>query len=229
MDSLLLQINSPSLNLLYNIHMSKRIQNEVINTIEIERSRFICYLNRCFNEQQCRDYIAHIRKLHPDATHHCTAFICDGKNIQRTNDDGEPSKTAGKPMIEVLLKNDMVDICAVVVRYFGGIKLGAGGLIRAYGKSVSEALAVACLVESQMMDIYSLDFDYSYIDKIEYLLKDIEILSKDYQESVTYTYMNKDLSLHKIIQETTKGRYLPTLIDTIEIEVAIPCLKEDNK
>ncbi|MFI3283572.1 MAG: YigZ family protein [Erysipelotrichaceae bacterium] len=198
-----------------------RIEKEVIHTIEIDRSRFITYLNRCFNEEEAREYIASVKKLHPEANHHCTAFICNQNMTQRTNDDGEPSKTAGKPMLDILLKNDMEDICAVVVRYFGGIKLGAGGLIRAYGKSVNEALSVSSKVLPTKMNLYELTFGYEYIDKLEYLLKDTTILHKDYDEIVSFQFITNHPELLIEIQEITKGQYIPTFIDIIEIEQPI--------
>lgn len=195
-----------------------RIKNEVIHTIEIDRSRFICFLNRCFDEQQARDYISSIKKLHPEANHHCTAFIVNNKMNQRTNDDGEPSKTAGKPMLDVLLKNDIEDICAVVVRYFGGIKLGVGGLIRAYSKSISEALLLASFTAPTLMNQYEISFSYDYIDKLDYLFKDTTILNKAYSEVVVYTFLSNDNIIIDSIIELTKGQTIPTLIDQVLVE-----------
>ena len=120
-----------------------RIQNDCINTIEIKKSKFITYLHRTQDEQEAKDFLKAIKKEHPNANHHCTAMIIG--NIMRSNDDGEPSQTAGHPMLDVLMHNEMQDILAVVVRYFGGIKLGTGGLVRAYSSSISQALKVATL------------------------------------------------------------------------------------
>lgn len=97
-----------------------RIQNDCINTIEIKKSKFITYLHRTQDEQEAKDFLKAIKKEHPNANHHCTAMIIG--NIMRSNDDGEPSQTAGHPMLDVLMHNEMQDILAVVVRYFGGIK-----------------------------------------------------------------------------------------------------------
>ena len=101
-----------------------RIKLRVESTQTINRSEFICYLEKCKNEDECRCFINEIRKLHPQATHVCTAYITNQRMTIKTSDDGEPSKTAGMPMLDVLQKNNLEDICACVVRYFGGIKLG---------------------------------------------------------------------------------------------------------
>lgn len=122
--------------------------------IEIKRSRFITVLRRTDSEDSARDLVAQLRREFHDARHHCSAFVLGpDRDVQRSNDDGEPSGTAGIPMLEALLKRetapgatDLSDVSAVVVRYFGGILLGAGGLVRAYSESVSAALLTAPLV-----------------------------------------------------------------------------------
>ena len=117
------------------------LETETNNTITIEKSRFICYMKHIESEEEYREYLSQIRKKHYDATHVCSAMICH--NIQRSSDDGEPSGTAGAPILNVLQKKGLDETCALVVRYFGGIKLGAGGLIRAYSSAVSECLKKA--------------------------------------------------------------------------------------
>ena len=107
--------------------------------IIIEKSRFICYVSRATTEEEAQSFIQNIKKKHWDATHNCSAYLIGAHDqIQKANDDGEPSGTAGVPMLEVLKKRKLKDTVVVVTRYFGGIKLGAGGLIRAYSKSTSE-------------------------------------------------------------------------------------------
>lgn len=175
---------------------------------EIEKSRFICYLNRAFNEEEAKAYILRIKKLHPNATHHCSAFLIgEHSELQRNNDDGEPSGTAGVPMLESLRMNKMNDIVAVVVRYFGGIKLGAGGLIRVYSKSVSEAIKLAPLTDKVLTYKYSLTFSYDLIGKLDYFLAhhDTEILNKEYDERVTYVYRSRSDDLNDAIQEIASG------------------------
>ena len=115
-----------------------RIKEDHEEQMEIKKSRFITSLHRTESEADAKAFLTAIRRLHPDATHHCYAFIIGEHNeIKRSNDDDEPAGTAGVPMLECLDRNHMQDIIAITVRYFGGIKLGAGGLIRAYSKSVS--------------------------------------------------------------------------------------------
>ena len=107
---------------------------------EIKKSRFICHAKRVYSEEEARDFITTIKKEHYKATHNCSAFIVGERSeIKRTSDDGEPSGTAGVPMLGVLENHNLTNVCVVVTRYFGGIKLGAGGLIRAYAGSVALA------------------------------------------------------------------------------------------
>ncbi|MCH7231517.1 YigZ family protein [Glycomyces sp. L485] len=106
----------------------------------VNRSRFVCTLYRVADEVRVRELIAAHRRANWDATHNCTAYVLDGGAVQRSADDGEPAGTAGAPMLEVLRGRELTDTLAVVTRYFGGVKLGAGGLVRAYGASVSDAV-----------------------------------------------------------------------------------------
>lgn len=111
--------------------------------LEIKRSRFITHLTRSDDEAAAREHIHTVKSLYPDARHHCSAFylsVPDAQPIERSSDDGEPSGTAGNPMLDVLRGSGMMNVCAVVVRYFGGIKLGTGGLVSAYSDAVREVL-----------------------------------------------------------------------------------------
>lgn len=196
-----------------------RIRDNIDHTLIIQRSEFITYLFRVFSEEEAREYIKVIRKKHSDATHVCTAFITDKGNVQRSSDDGEPSGTAGVPMLEALKKNDMEDILACTVRYFGGIKLGAGGLVRAYSSSVSEALKTAVKTQILRMPTYTVIFPYDLIGRMDHLLKDTNISDKSYDEQVTYTYQSLDESLKDKIKELTSGRSEPVLVSIDECEV----------
>ena len=197
-----------------------RIKAETIHEISINKSRFICYLERVNNEVEAKTYIKKIKKLHPKANHYCYAFIID-QDLQRSNDDHEPSGTAGLPMLQVLRQNKMDNICAVVVRYFGGILLGSGGLIRAYSKSVSTTLDIAVLYETITYQRYTLNIDYSLTNTIEFLLKDTIIEQKDYQDIVSYQFCTTDEALIFKINELTGGKYQPVLIGNVEIEKII--------
>lgn len=181
-----------------------RIKSEIINEIVIKKSRFICYLQRVENEDQAKDYIKKIKKLHPKANHYCQAFIIDD-NLQRSNDDHEPSGTAGIPMLEVLRHREMNKICAVVVRYFGGVLLGSSGLIKAYSQSVVEALNKATLYQCVEYDRYQIIFDYPFVDRIDYLLKDETIEKRDYQTQVTYQLLCNNEQIINQLSELTNG------------------------
>ncbi|MFS0864969.1 YigZ family protein [Fredinandcohnia sp. 179-A 10B2 NHS] len=153
--------------------------------INIQKSRFIAYINRATTEEEAQHFIQEIKKKHWDATHNCSAYLIgENDQIQKANDDGEPSGTAGVPILEVLKKKKLKDTVVVITRYFGGIKLGAGGLIRAYGKATSEGLQSTGIVERKLMRVMHSSIDYTWLGKVEnelrssvFLLKDIHYLS----------------------------------------------------
>lgn len=138
------------------------IANDGIVEEDIKKSRFICHLKRVTSEEEGRDYIAQIKKQHHKANHSCSAMIIgeDGQ-VKRSSDDGEPSGTAGVPMLTVLEKQGLTNVVAVVTRYFGGIKLGAGGLIRAYSGSVAHAIEEIGRVEVKELTGLKISLDYS--------------------------------------------------------------------
>ncbi|OCA88265.1 YigZ family protein [Bacillus sp. FJAT-27225] len=136
--------------------------------IIIEKSRFIAHVNRAESEESAQEFIAEIKRRHRDATHNCSAYLIgENDQIQKANDDGEPSGTAGVPILEVLKKKKLKDTVVVVTRYFGGIKLGAGGLIRAYGKSASEGINATGVVERKLMRVMHTTIDYTLLGKVE--------------------------------------------------------------
>lgn len=151
------------------------IDGEHRHELEVKRSRFITVLRRAETEEEARSLVAELRREFHDARHHCSAFVLGpDRTIQRSNDDGEPSGTAGVPMLDALLKGsgvggeaDLSDTAAVVVRYFGGILLGAGGLVRAYSESVSRALASASLVRRQRLRLLSVETAYESAGRLE--------------------------------------------------------------
>ncbi len=192
--------------------------------IVIEKSRFITYLHKTTSEDDAKAFIASIKKLHPQANHHCQAFVIgDDAMLTRCNDDGEPSGTAGVPMLECLKKAQMTNVCAVVVRYFGGIKLGAGGLIRAYTKSVSTTLEHAQLVQTLPFKQYRLSFDYSWIGKVDHFLADYETyhLTKDYDLAVNYEFYTNNETLGEEIYAYSNGVLSLEYLQTKTLEVAI--------
>ena len=180
------------------------MKEETINTIVIEKSRFICYMKRVQSEDEYRQYVSEIRKKHHDAPHVCSAMICH--NIRRSSDDGEPSGTAGAPILNVLDKNGLDETCALVVRYFGGIKLGAGGLIRAYSSATSECLKIGKLAMDAVLNKYQLKLSYETANRIERYLREHSILIDTiYDTDVTYIFALEDESVIEKIKEFTKG------------------------
>ncbi|ANU13797.1 YigZ family protein [Planococcus halocryophilus] len=136
--------------------------------ILIQKSRFIGHAARAETEQQAIEFINSIKLLHKTATHNCSAYLIgEHDSIQKANDDGEPSGTAGFPMLEVLKKQGLKDTVVVVTRYYGGIKLGSGGLIRAYGKAVSAALTAAGVVDRRLHFLMKTSIDYTWLGKLE--------------------------------------------------------------
>lgn len=138
------------------------------SAIIISKSRFLTYVNRAETEEEALQFIEHIKKMHPQATHNCSCYLIgEHDNIQKANDDGEPSGTAGVPMLEVLKKQGLKDTVVVVTRYFGGIKLGGGGLIRAYGKATTEGITAAQVVERKLHHLMKVTVDYTWLGKVE--------------------------------------------------------------
>lgn len=160
------------------------IKDDVTNEIIIKNSKFICVIYKTYNINDIDIYINKIKEIYKDATHYCYAYIIN--NNQKFSDDGEPSGTAGSPIMQVLEKNKLNYILCVVIRYFGGIKLGAGGLVRAYTKSVCECLKktnINKLIQGYNVDII---FDYNQINTVDYILKNHSILLKKFEDNVTY-------------------------------------------
>ena len=196
--------------------MMKKIQDLVENVIIINKSEFITRLFRVDSVEEVESYLEMIRKKHYDATHNCYAYIIgDNQEIQKCSDDGEPQKTAGAPMMDALKKNNVTNILAITTRYFGGIMLGAGGLVRAYSSSVSEALKKAVFYETKMQTKFQLTTSYAgyntIIKAIPYInindtafTSDVIIIGScdiekfDNLESDLYKYKVSSLTLNKI-------------------------------
>ena len=144
---------------------------------EIKKSRFICHAKRVYSEEEARDFITAIKKEHYKATHNCSAFIVGERSeIKRTSDDGEPSGTAGVPMLGVLENHNLTNVCVVVTRYFGGIKLGAGGLIRAYAGSVALAVKEIGIVEIKEQAGIQIHMTYAQYQEYGNFLKEHNLI-----------------------------------------------------
>ena len=144
---------------------------------EIKKSRFICHAKRVYSEEEARDFITAIKKEHYKATHNCSAFIVGERSeIKRTSDDGEPSGTAGVPMLGVLENHNLTNVCVVVTRYFGGIKLGAGGLIRAYAGNVAPAVKEIGIIEIKEQAGIQIHMTYAQYQEYGNFLKEHNLI-----------------------------------------------------
>lgn len=164
------------------------IKQNGIHELDIKKSNFICNLRRIKDEDDAKRQLAEITKEHAKATHNCYAYVLGENNeIQRESDNGEPSGTAGVPILEVLKKTEVKNVLAVVTRYFGGIKLGAGGLIRAYSNSASTAIESVGIVQLLDKKVISLTVEYPLFDKLNYYLEenDYPLEGTEYTDKVT--------------------------------------------
>lgn len=171
-------------NMIGDIVMKTIKENKTTEYI-IQKSRFITELIQVHTKEEINILLDKVKITYPGANHYCYAYIIDQE--KRCSDDGEPSKTAGMPMLNVLESNDLNHILCIVIRYFGGIKLGAGGLVRAYTKAVTSALEQNSPVEMIKGYEIKLKFTYGTLKQIDYLLKNVEIIQKEFQEYITYT------------------------------------------
>lgn len=179
--------------------------------LEIRKSRFICTIARAGTDTDAREFINALKKQHWDANHNCSAYVIGNRGqTQRSSDDGEPSGTAGVPMLGVLLKQGLTDTVTVVTRYFGGTLLGAGGLIRAYGQSVSAVIAQVGVVEVQPRLIVAVDASYDEAGRLENALRTTSFVLKDveYANTVTFTMQTTEKELPQLqfwVAEATNG------------------------
>jgi uncharacterized YigZ family protein len=196
--------------------MNVRINCNTSHTIILKKSEFITELYRVFSVDEFNAILKDMKKRHPKATHICTAYRI--QQLEKSNDDGEPSGTAGLPMLEVLRKQNIIDVGAFVIRYYGGIQLGAGGLTRAYSGSVTQALETVKLNPIMEMLDTTIEFPITYTDIILNRLKDVEILSKSFTDQVQLVirFVKDDYLLE--LKEITRGQ-LTLLSQTInEVE-----------
>lgn len=160
------------------------IKENTNNEIIIKNSKFICYLYKIKDINEIENYLTNIKNIEKDATHYCYAYILN--DLKKSSDDGEPSGTAGFPILKVLENNNLNNILAIVVRYFGGIKLGAGGLVRAYTKSTTNTISNDNIVNLIPGYNITIEFNYNQIKEIDYLLKDITINKKEFNNTIIY-------------------------------------------
>jgi len=176
------------------------ILEPVVNELLINKSSFITYLYPVTSVEDAKKYINLIKEKHPTATHHVVCYIIGKTGENGTaNDDGEPSGTAGLPALNVFKNNDITNFVCIIVRYFGGIKLGAGGLVRAYSKSASEALKQATIAPIIEYDYLELTFNYAYMDIIENRLKNYEIINRSFSTDITLIVKVNKLETNSLI------------------------------
>ena len=173
------------------------------HTTIIKKSEFICTLIPVSDVSLVDNYLQTYGK--DDASHNCYAYIIGP--YEKASDDGEPSSTAGMPMLNVLKMQGLSNVLAIVTRYFGGIKLGAGGLTRAYSQSVADTLKMSDIVETELVGLYHIRIDYSYSKKLDYLLKsnDIPVVEQTYDEFVHYDCYIRDESFIQSINDLSNG------------------------
>lgn len=190
----------------------RTVKSTGIQEIIISKSRFICHVSRAENEEEALNFIDSIKKKHPNATHNCSAYLIgEHSQIQKANDDGEPSGTAGVPILEVLKKQGLQDVVVVVTRYFGGIKLGGGGLIRAYGKSTTEGLQATGIVERKLHHVMDVAVDYTWLGKVENEIRNshYSLQGIQYEEGVVFTVFvlkDEEQAFSNWLTELTNGQ-----------------------
>lgn len=209
--------------------MEQHYMNRVDTTAEmvISKSKFIAHIARTDTEEAARSFIDSVKVEHKGANHNCSAYIItQSALIQKADDDGEPSGTAGVPILEVLKREALYNVTVVVTRYFGGIKLGAGGLIRAYSGSASDVVnAAGKVIEIDVLP-YHITMDYTYTNRFEHELENTDIIIKEtaYTDKVTYTVhvrQNDAEWFLKRVQEITKDTHNLEALDMIRAESAV--------
>ncbi|MCM1054950.1 MAG: YigZ family protein [Bacteroides sp.] len=176
-----------------------------------KRSEFIGYIAPCASEAEALSFIEEIRRLHRKATHNCYAYILRDNNTGRHSDDGEPSGTAGAPMFEVLKKEGLTDVCCVVTRYFGGVLLGAGGLVRAYSNGAKLAVEAARIKEMRSAEKLKLSLEYSLYGKLGAVFSEFDARTEREEfgagvEIVLYVEAGKAEKLCETIRDVCFGR-----------------------
>ena len=197
-----------------------RLLDEYREETVINKSRFIACVKCTRTEEEARAYIEEIRKQFPDASHVCTAYMLGENNmIQRSSDNKEPSGTAGIPMLESIRKSGLSDVCACVVRYFGGVKLGAGGLIRAYSGAVADALAHAKKSEEIAMDRWRITYPYELSGTLEnWLRRNTDIIDLTYGDRVTCTILTERKDIEETVRDFSRGTVIPVYEKTVHTE-----------
>lgn len=190
----------------------KTVEKEANDFFIEKKSKFIGYAKPVKTQEEAAEFISEIKSKHWDATHNVYAYVLRENNIQRYSDDGEPSGTAGVPVLDVMLKENLVDVCVVATRYFGGTLLGAGGLVRAYSHTSKIALEAAGIITMAQCSIMSAEVDYSFYDRLIILLSDFSavILDTSFSDKVCVEFSVKENtvdSLNAKLIDVSNGKY----------------------
>ena len=186
----------------------KTLKEEAVGEITEKKSRFIATVRHVETEEEALNFINEMKKKYWDARHNCSAYIIGSdKPLERCSDDGEPSRTAGMPMLEVLKGNGLANICAVVTRYFGGILLGTGGLVRAYQAAVKDALSKADILNCKYLSRIKFSLDYNAYGKLQYYAasEGLIVESTDFADNVFVTLVLDDAARGKVIAFITEA------------------------
>lgn len=196
----------------------KKIKEYYENEIVINKSRFIGIIIPLSNDYQVKDILKELNKKYPKATHYCYAYVIGNK--EKSNDDGEPSGTAGRPILEVIKNSDLHDVLLVVIRYFGGIKLGAGGLVRAYVNASKEVIDKADIFSIETHTLYEISMEYSLYDSINYHLQKEKgkIVDTIFEEDVKIYFLSRTLD-KDMLNEISNGKIKVSEIETQEVYI----------
>lgn len=191
----------------------KTVEKEASDFFIEKKSKFIGYAKPVKTQEDALEFISKIKSKHWDATHNVYAYVLRENNIQRYSDDGEPSGTAGVPVLDVMLKESLVDVCVVATRYFGGTLLGAGGLVRAYSHTSKIALEAAGIITMAQCSVMSAEVDYSFYDRLNILLSDFSavILNTSFSDKVCVEFSVKENivdSLNAKLIDVSNGKYI---------------------
>lgn len=190
----------------------KTVEKEASDFFIEKKSKFIGYAKPVKTQEEAVEFISEIKSKHWDATHNVYAYVLRENNIQRYSDDGEPSGTAGVPVLDVMLKESLVDVCVVATRYFGGTLLGAGGLVRAYSHTSKIALEAAGIITMAQCSVMRAEVDYSFYDRLNILLSDFSavILNTSFSDKVCVEFSVKENivdSLNAKLIDVSNGKY----------------------
>lgn len=204
----------------------KTVASGEIFTAEFEtkKSVFISHVKHVELEESAREFVQEIKKKYFDATHNCSAWILgETCNLQKSNDDGEPGGTAGNPILDAIKKNELTNIAVVVTRYFGGIKLGAGGLIRAYSHTAALGIANSQIVQMKTFQKIAVTLEYPFLAQVENFLrnKKIRVENSEYAADVTINLLIEPADVENFLADLTELTAANFLAETLE-EILIP-------